>query len=277
MSRPAAASDTAKLAATCGSSPAIRNSVSPIPNPPTASATSPLGTRDRPITGLCTTIPKIRAHGPTLASRPRTGPWTKKPRRLDESGDDVHSRGTGPPPGAVARARGGRRQRRGRSLHRLVRRRGGRPLVGHRPGTGRARGADGDAGAVDRLALRRSRRAAPLGPVRRGRRHPGVPPAGLAGDRPDLRPGGRVRPAGPAVADGLRPDPPPRTLHSPGRRHPRRPPVAPRTPRARVRRACPLVAGRALDQCPARARDHDGLSATRPPGRVCEGRPPAPR
>ncbi|MEU0945058.1 hypothetical protein ABZ379_20010 [Streptomyces canus] len=52
--------------------------------------------------------------------------------------------------------------------------------------------------------VRRSRRAAPLGPARRGGRHPRIPSAELAGDRPDLRPGGRVRPAGPAMADGLR-------------------------------------------------------------------------
>lgn len=51
ISRPAAASDTAKLDATCGSSPAIRNSVRPMPNPPSASAISPLGIRRSPIAG----------------------------------------------------------------------------------------------------------------------------------------------------------------------------------------------------------------------------------
>jgi hypothetical protein len=51
ISRPAAASDTAKLDATCGSSPAIRNSVRPVPNPPSASAISPLGIPRSPIAG----------------------------------------------------------------------------------------------------------------------------------------------------------------------------------------------------------------------------------
>ncbi len=53
ISQPAAASDTEKLDATWGSRPAIRNSVSPMPNPPSASATSPPGIRRLSEWGCC--------------------------------------------------------------------------------------------------------------------------------------------------------------------------------------------------------------------------------
>ncbi|MEV1176185.1 hypothetical protein [Nonomuraea sp. NPDC049784] len=48
INHPAAASDTARLRLTCGSRPAITNSVRPIPKLPRVSAMSPTGIRRPP-------------------------------------------------------------------------------------------------------------------------------------------------------------------------------------------------------------------------------------
>ena len=277
ISRPAAASDTAKLDATCGSSPAIRNSVRPMPKPPTCQ-------RDK------SHLASATVRSPGYARQSSRSTLMDRPSRLDrasvhgQSNDDAWTKA-----GPMFTV-----EERDRLRERLLARAEADDSVVGAAFTGSYAVGEGDRWSSTDLVLAVRGDLTPT--LERwtgwlyddlGARHHWDLRVGAGVIRvfllPDWLEIDLTFARRPSSANGARSGG--RSSAGPAPSNPSLPRTATPwsascgiTPSTRaVRRAGPLVAGRALDQRPARARDHPGLSATRPSGRAREGRPPAPR